>query len=270
MRFTARTNTLLARELDQLTDRLNLLVLWLEAEDDLPNDLRHVNRDLIAALESVDLARMDVADSLADSTQREIEAARDRHPAGRHRTLDTDDQAADPVEAEVAMAWAEYRKEYQPNPDDLTAAHKAFTSGYQAARHVLDQADDTDALVPVDEIDPGVREFASLAALAFVADPERTRAVLAGIGSTDPREPGDIVAAPTFETTVDQLDGTVPPATPEVVTPHAHIDDQGTATAPEGNHTGDAPEAGTDALSARWDETHDAMLDDGDDAGNTL
>lgn len=215
MRFTARTNTLLARELDQLTDRLNLLVLWLEAEDDLPNDLRHVNRDLIAALESVDLARMDVADSLADSTEREIEAARDRHPAGRHRTPDTDDQADD-------------------------------------------------------EIDPGVREIASLAALAFVADPERTRAALAGIGSTDPREPGDIVAAPTFETTVDQLDGTVPPATPEVVTPHAHIDDQGTATAPEGNHTGDAPEAGTDALSARWDETHDAMLDDGDEAGDTL
>lgn len=218
MRFTARTNTLLARELDQLTDRLNLLVLWLEAEDDLPNDLRHVNRDLIAALESVDLARMDVADSLADSTEREIEAARDRHPAGRHRTPDTDDTD--------------------------------------------DRADD--------EIDPGVREIASLAALAFVADPERTRAALAGIGSTDPREPGDIVAAPTFETTVDQLDGTVPPATPEVVTPHAHIDDQGTAPAPEGNHTGDAPEAGTDALSARWDETHDAMLDDGDDAGDTL
>lgn len=216
MRFTARTNTLLARELDQLTDRLNLLVLWLEAEDDLPNDLRHVNRDLIAALESVDLARMDVADSLADSTQREIDAARDRHPAGRHRTPDTD------------------------------------------------------ALVPVDEIDPGVREIASLAALAFVADPERTRAVLAGIGSTDPREPGDIVAAPTFETTVDQLDGTVPPATPEVVTPHAHIDDQGTATAPEGNHTGAAPEAGTDELSGRWDETHDAMVDDGDEAGDTL
>lgn len=215
MRFTARTNTLLARELDQLTDRLNLLVLWLEAEDDLPNDLRHVNRDLIAALESVDLARMDVADSLAESTEREIEAARDRHPAGRQRTPDTDDRADD-------------------------------------------------------EIDPGVREIASLAALAFVADPERTRAALAGIGSTDPREPGDIVAAPTFETTVDQLDGTVPPATPEVVTPHAHIDDQGTATAPEGNHPGDAPEAGTDALSDRWDETHDAMLDDGDEAGDLL
>ena len=51
------------------------------------------------------------------------------------------EQAVDPVEAEVAMAWAEYRKDYQPNPDDLTAAHKAFTSGYLAA-HVLGQEAD--------------------------------------------------------------------------------------------------------------------------------
>ncbi|MGN0100736.1 MAG: hypothetical protein ACI39C_07335 [Dietzia sp.] len=45
----------------------------------------------------------------------------------------------DPAEAEMAMAWAEYRKDYPPNPADLTAAHKAFTSGYQAARHQLGQ-----------------------------------------------------------------------------------------------------------------------------------
>lgn len=191
MRFTARTFTLLARELDQLTDRLNLLVHWFDAETEIPNALRHTGRDLIAALESVDLARMDVTDALSDETDKALDAAVDRHPAGRHRTPEADDQGAD-------------------------------------------------------EIDPGIREIASLAALAFVADPERTRAALAGIGSTDPR---DINAAPTFESTIDQLDGPVPPATPEPFTPHASLDDQGDGDDAEGDHTDDVPEAGTNALS---------------------
>lgn len=37
-------------------------------------------------------------------------------------------------EQEMACAWAEYRKDYGVNPNDLTAAHKAFTAGWKAAR----------------------------------------------------------------------------------------------------------------------------------------
>lgn len=35
---------------------------------------------------------------------------------------------------EVALAWFDYRKDYGVSERDLTAAHKAFKAGWQAAR----------------------------------------------------------------------------------------------------------------------------------------
>lgn len=42
---------------------------------------------------------------------------------------------AEPIPAPrpADFAWAEYRKNYEPNPAQLTAAHKAFMAGWAAA-----------------------------------------------------------------------------------------------------------------------------------------
>lgn len=37
-------------------------------------------------------------------------------------------------EEEMACAWADYRKDYGVSLRDIDAAHKAFTSGWKAAR----------------------------------------------------------------------------------------------------------------------------------------
>lgn len=35
----------------------------------------------------------------------------------------------------LACAWSDYRSDYGVHPSDLTAAHKAFKAGWQAALH---------------------------------------------------------------------------------------------------------------------------------------
>lgn len=64
MTFTLPTLTLLARELEGITDRLELLHLWLKAAA-LPDALRHVPRDLATAADSFDIALMDVREAIA-------------------------------------------------------------------------------------------------------------------------------------------------------------------------------------------------------------
>lgn len=98
MTLALPTLTLLARELEAIGDRLELVALWLTAAT-LPHDLRSVPRDLAAAAESVDLALMDVRDTIAE-TSTGLDASMSRHPAGR--ALDDDADATDPHVSEFA------------------------------------------------------------------------------------------------------------------------------------------------------------------------
>lgn len=100
MTLALPTLTLLARELEAIADRLELVALWLTAAT-LPHDLRSLPRDLAAAAESVDLALMDVRDTIAE-TSNGLDLSMSRHPAGR--ALDTEDPAA-PL-SDVANAGA--------------------------------------------------------------------------------------------------------------------------------------------------------------------
>lgn len=98
MTLALPTLTLLARELEAISDRLDLVALWLNAAT-LPHDLRSVPFSLAAAAESVDLALMDVRDTIAE-TSTGLDASMSRRPAGR--ALDT--EPADPERTHTALA----------------------------------------------------------------------------------------------------------------------------------------------------------------------
>lgn len=90
MSLNLPTLTLLARELEAITDRLELLSLWLYATK-LSHDMRMIPRDIDAASDSIALALLDVRDAIADQAAG-LDASMSRHPAGS--ALDTEDPAA--------------------------------------------------------------------------------------------------------------------------------------------------------------------------------
>lgn len=97
MNPTLSDRTRLARQLDALSDQLTLLhdvTALIDYADDAAD--RRMPRDLVAALDSLNMARADLAAAIADQAAG-LDRAISRHPAGRAL-------AAVPVEDEHGKA----------------------------------------------------------------------------------------------------------------------------------------------------------------------
>lgn len=146
MTLTLPTLTLVARELEAITDRLDLLLLWSKAAT-VPHELRHLPRDLEAARDSIDTTLMDVRDQIADEAD-SLDRAVTRHPAGRDR----DDDAGEPAPAAEVSEFA-----------DLAVS--ALTADADRTRAVLrDIADAGPEFAPVEVGELGTEDEAPPAA----------------------------------------------------------------------------------------------------------